>query len=62
MEKSTIVEFEVILMLKLTDGTRRTYHCPLCKSTGKDGLGPTLLKLVIARKLHRWIEEALKEK
>jgi len=62
MENPTVAEFEVVLILKLDDGTRRTYHGPLCKSTGKVGLGPTLLELVIARKLHHWIEEALKEK
>lgn len=57
----SIAEFQVVLLLKTAAGKNIAYRTPVYKSTGNQGLGPSLLEMIIVRKLREWIPEALKE-
>lgn len=56
-----VMEFRVVLMLKMADGKDIAYQTPIYKSTCQHGLGAALLQMTLARKLHEWVESAFKE-
>jgi hypothetical protein len=58
---NSIMEFQVVLLLKTAAGKNIAYKTPVYKTTGNQGLGPSLLEMIIVRKLHEWIPKALKE-
>lgn len=56
-----VVEFQVVLMIKTATGKNITYKSPAYKIIGQHGFGPTLLQMIMTRRLPEWIEAAMKE-